>query len=149
MYIGSVTSKHVGRIRDDILILSNIPGYPPIRLRFECTAPGAGLVGWSDFFHNPVEDAPGPFEVDVLGVLNHRFDPPLRVHWPVLPFRAHIPVLWIADLAIVADQDFYFRYQKTDAMGVPVKPPIYFRELLLRSQIQTSTNAIRRFVYIV
>jgi hypothetical protein len=80
MFIGSVTTKNVSAIRDDILIVSHLPGFPLTKLLFQCVAPYVGVAEWVDMNGVPILGGPGPFQAISCGYTYH----PLAVPVPVL-----------------------------------------------------------------
>jgi hypothetical protein len=143
MFIGSVSFRRIGHSRRDILIVPEIPGIGPSKIVFLCNGLGTISVMWTDMQGNIIPNQLGPFEATRFGTIFNQWLPAQPVPWNFNnPAEPTLPLHWIFKVEILADEGFHFMYQKRNKRGLPVGPPRHFRIILLKTQIQTSSQAL-------
>jgi hypothetical protein len=92
MFIGSVTTKTVGRVRGDIrVVMRQGVNFPPTRIAITCIAPLVGHVTWRNLDGN-LQGLP-PFTVTDKGPIYVPLQVPVAIAWTLNP-HAHVNINW-------------------------------------------------------
>lgn len=145
MFIGSFSSKNVGRRREIKIV--TVPGHVTVaNLVIRCTGHFIGSVYCTDAQGGPWNHPP---EVDVLerGPAYNHLPNPLLQNWIqalIAPFYT-IPLVWFQDYYIrLHYPNVIFKYRKKFNPRYPYRrrKSVYFRELSMTTQVQVATVAL-------